>query len=76
MSTEAVAALLGMSKRNRVAVLDIADRIAETPSQISDYRTADADGRSMENLMVDGFLFTYWVDHASREVRITEVIRL
>ena len=36
----------------------------------------DASGRTTENLLIDGFLFTYWVDHAAREVRIVEIVKV
>ena len=57
-------------------VLDLADQIARQPFQIGDYQMIDATGRTVENLLLDGYLFSFWVDHASREVRISEVIRV
>ena len=57
-------------------MLDLADQIARQPFQIGDYSTADATGRRVENLLLDGFLFSFWVDHAAREVRISEIIKV
>ncbi|MFM9091309.1 MAG: hypothetical protein ACKOUK_06180 [Verrucomicrobiota bacterium] len=57
-------------------VLDLADQIAMHPLQISAYQTTDAAGRLIENLLLDAYLFTYWVDHAAREVRITEIVKV
>lgn len=54
----------------------MADQIARQPFQIGDYQTADATGRMVESLLIDGFLFCYWVDHAAREVRITEIVQV
>lgn len=57
-------------------MLDLADQIARQPFQIGDYQTADAEDRDVENLLLDEFLFSFWVDHATREVRISEIIKV
>ncbi len=33
----------------------------------------DADGRALEHLLIEDFVFTYWIDHAAREVRIIDI---
>jgi hypothetical protein len=76
LSREAVAFVVGLPKRKQKIVLDLADQIARQPSHIGDYQTADSTGRPIENLRSEGFLFSFWVDHASREVRISEIVRL
>ena len=63
-----------LSKRRQILILDLAERIARQPFRISDYQTDDAVGRPVENLLLNGYLFMYWVDHASREVRIIEIL--
>lgn len=68
--------LVGLPRRQQRQVLDLADQIALHPFQISDYRTADAAGHELDNLLLDEFLFTYWLDHAVKEVRITEIIKV
>jgi len=35
----------------------------------------DANGRSIDNLLLEGFLFAYWVDHAAKEVNVLEILR-
>jgi len=30
----------------------------------------------IENLLLGAYLFTYWVDHGAREVRITEIVKV
>ncbi len=74
LSSEATKFIIELPRRRQRLVLDLADQIARQPFQISDYRTADASGRAVENLLTEGYLFTYWIDHASREVRITEIV--
>ena len=47
--------------------------LARYPFLESDYRLDDADGRTIEHLLVEGVVFSYWVDHALRLVMITEI---
>ena len=76
LSLEAVAFVVALPKRKQRRVLDLADQIATQPFKIGDYTTVDAVGRAVENLLLEGYLFTYWVDHAAREVRISEILRV
>lgn len=76
LSSEAAAFLIALPRRQQRVVLDPADQIATHPFQISDYQTAGAAGRLIENLLLDAYLFTYWVDHAAQEVRITEIVKV
>lgn len=76
LSSHAAAFIISLSKRQQRMVLNLADQIARQPFQIGDYQARDATGRNIDNLLLEGYLFTYWVDHASREVRITEVTRV
>ena len=74
LSLEAVAFVVALPKRRQKAVLDLADQIAAQPFKIGDYQTVDAAGRSIENLLLESYLFSFWVDHASCEVRISEIL--
>jgi len=56
--------------------LDLADQLAIHPFEVGDYRSEDAAGHTLENLLIDDFIFTYWVDHAVTGVQITEVIKV
>ena len=76
LSLEAVAFVVALPKRKQKVVLDLADQIAKQPFKIGDYQTVDAVGRSVENLLLETYLFSFWVDHATREVRISEIIRV
>ena len=76
LSGEAVAFVVSLTKRKQKVVLDFADQIAAQPFRIGDYQTNDAASHVVENLLLDQFLFTYWVDHATREVRITEIVKV
>jgi hypothetical protein len=76
LSREAVAFVVGLSKKRQRLVLDLADQLARQPSKIGDYKSVDAVGRPIENIRLEGYLFSYWEDHLTREVRITEIARL
>ncbi|EIP98200.1 hypothetical protein OpiT1DRAFT_02652 [Opitutaceae bacterium TAV1] len=76
LSSAAAAFVIGLPRCKQRLVLDLADQLAAHPFQVSDYRETDAAGRMVENLLCDGYLFSYWVDHASREVRITDIIKI
>jgi hypothetical protein len=76
LSLEAMAFVVALSRRRQRSVLNLADRIARRPFKLGDYRTGDATGRKVESLLIEGYLFSFWVDHASCEVRIIEIIRV
>ncbi len=76
LSLEAAAFLVSLPKRRQKRVLDLADQIARQPFQIGDSQTVDSEGRAIENLLLEDYLFSFWTDHAGREVRITEVSKV
>lgn len=39
----------------------------------SDYRLIDSDGRAIEHLLLDGLVFSYWVDYPLKLVMVTEI---
>jgi hypothetical protein len=59
LSHEAVAFVVGLSKKWQRSVLDLADQIARQPFQIGDYQSMDATGRRIENLRLDGYVFSF-----------------
>lgn len=73
LSREAVAFVVSLPKRKQIKVLDLADRIALSPEMISDVTQYDSVGRPIQSVLIDGFLFNYWIDHTSRDVRMTEI---
>lgn len=62
-----------LERRRRTKLIDRARELAADPSLTPDYGTIDADGRDICHLMVGGFVFTYWVDHAAKLVMIVEI---
>ena len=65
--------ILSLPKRRQRLVMAQAHQLARYPFVESDYRLTDADDREIEHLLVDGLVFSYWVDHAARLVQITEI---
>lgn len=76
LSAEAVAFVVSLPKRRQQTVLDIAERLAEQPQRISDFQSQDAVGRDIDNLQLGQYLFTYWIDHAVKEVRIIDIQKI
>lgn len=76
LSPQAAAFLISLPRRKQRTVLDFAERLARNPFRLSDYELNDATGRKVDNRVIGEFLFSYWVDHAAKEVRITEIIKL
>ena len=53
--------------------MDRAYELARDPFLECDYRLVDPDGRTIEHLLVEGVVFSYWVDHSVKLVMIIEI---
>lgn len=76
LSRSAAIFVVSLPHRQQRLVLDLADQIARHPFMVGDYQAKDSAGREVENVLLDAYVFTYWIDHAVREVRITEIVRI
>jgi len=65
--------ILSLPSRRQRRAMACAYQLARYPAVESDYQLRDADGRDIEHLLVDGFVFCYWVDHSVKVVMITEI---
>jgi hypothetical protein len=65
--------ILSLPKRRQRVVMDRAYQLTRHPFLESDYRLVDVDGRPVEHLLIDGVVFSYWVDHSLKLVMITEI---
>ena len=65
--------ILSLPKRRQRVVMDRAYELARHPFLESDYRLVDVEGRPIEHLLLDGLVFSYWVDQSSKLVMITEI---
>lgn len=65
--------LVALPKRRQRQLMQRARELAAHPFLTSDYVEQDPDGRAIEHLVTEDFVFAYWVDHATRSVFITEI---
>ncbi len=72
-SADATDFIVGLPKRRQQRVVLLAERLAVNPFILSDYSVPDESGRPVEHLLVEDYVFAYWIDHASKEVRITDI---
>lgn len=76
LSSRASSFLVGLSKPKQKQVLRLLFQLAELPSQLGDYSTREGGGREIQHLMVGDWHFSFWADHAVRELRVTEIDEL
>ncbi|MGD1030985.1 MAG: hypothetical protein ABSA05_07575 [Opitutaceae bacterium] len=76
LSGKASAVLVGLPKAKQRIVADLAFRLAEHPSQLGDYSTRESAGREIQHINLGDWHFSFWADHAARELRITEITEL
>lgn len=62
-----------LPRRRQRKLLMRARELAADPFVVPDFRRADDDGREVGDILVDDFLFSYWVDHAANVVMIVEI---
>jgi hypothetical protein len=65
--------LLQLPRRRQRQASLLAQQLASHPFIRSDYTLSDEAGRAIEHLLMGDFVFSYWLDHATREVRITDI---
>ncbi len=61
-----------LTKRKRRRFLDCTSELAADPFLAPDEHSTDHEGREISHISVDGFIITYWVDHAAKLVMIIE----
>ncbi len=76
LSGKASSSLVSLPRRKQKRVLRLLFQLAEHPGQLGDYSTRDEDGREIQHLMVGDWHFSFWADHAVRELRVTEIDEL
>ena len=65
--------LVGQSKRRQREILELTQKLAEHPFVRSDYNIPDDTGREIDHLIIEDYVFAYWLDHAVREIRIADI---
>lgn len=72
-TAEVADTLLSLPKSRQRRAVRLARQLAASPFVRSDYAIPDEAGQRQEHLLIEDFVFTYWLDHAVREVRITDI---
>jgi len=73
LSSKAASTLLGFSKVKQKRLYELIFKLASYPKQSGDYSVLDASGREIHYLLVGNFVFSFWADHAVKELRILEI---
>jgi hypothetical protein len=72
-SASAVEFSVGLSKRRQRKLLGVAQELAADPFLVPDCRTKDVLGREISQILAEGFIFDFWVDHAVKRVFILDI---
>jgi hypothetical protein len=72
-ASPAVEFFFGQTKPRQRKILDRAHELAASPFFEPDFRSVDASGREVFQVMSDDFIFDYWVDHAAKQVIVTDI---
>lgn len=75
-SAKALEAFVQLSKARQRKVAKIAYQLAAPPFGRPDYETKDSVGRTLSNVVVGGYLLTYWLDRSPMELRIVDLVEL
>jgi hypothetical protein len=76
LSAKAWELLSSHSRQRQARLIKLIHQLADHPSRLGDYQTRDSTGRILENIQLDGFLFTYWADGPVNELRILDIVLL
>lgn len=72
-ASSAVEFFVGQTKRRQRKILDRVRELAADPFLVPDLRSDDSTGREVFQFMSDGFIFDYWVDHAVKQILVTDI---
>ncbi len=72
-SDSAVDFFATLPPRRQRRLLAPARELAGDPFLVPDLSRIDEDGREISDILIDDFLFSYWVDHAAKLVMIVEI---
>ena len=72
-SDSAVEFFSSLPRRRQRRLLARSRELASDPFLAPDLRRVDQEGREIGDILIDDFLFSYWVDHAAKLVMIVEI---
>lgn len=74
LSAKAWELLCSLPRRKQQRLIHWINHIAQRPSLISDYQATDDAGRTLENIRLEHFIITYWIDGPVWELRVLDVM--
>lgn len=76
LSAKAWEFFTALTRQRQQRLTKLIHLLADYPHRLGDYQTRDSVGRFLENLQMEGFVFTYWADGAVKELRILDIVEL
>lgn len=76
LSPKAWELVCSLTRKRQQRLIRVIHQIAAFPSLVGDYQTRDSTGRILENLRIEGYLRTYWMDGPVRELRVLDIVEL
>ena len=72
-ASTAIEFFVGLAKRGQRKLLDRVQELTADPFLVPDFCSQDSTGRNISHFMADGFVFDFWIDHAAKQVIVTDV---
>lgn len=72
-ASAAVEFFVSVSKRGQRKLLDRIHELASDPFLVPDFHSQDSVDRDISHFMADGYVFDFWVDHATKQVIVTDI---
>jgi hypothetical protein len=76
LSAKAWEFFASLSRKRQQRLARLIHQLADYPHRLGEYQTSDCTGRPLENIRLDGCLFTYWADAGAKELRILDITPL
>jgi len=73
LASAAVEFFVSLPKRGQRKLLDRIHELAADPFLVPDFRSQDSAGRDISHFMADNFVFDFWVDHAAKQIIVTDI---
>ena len=76
LSGPAVTTLLNAKRVKQRTLVQLIDKLSEFPGQLGDYTSVDDAGRVVQHVLIGDWLLSFWADHATRELRVTDIVEV
>ncbi len=62
-----------LRRDDRKLLLGLLGRLGQDPFQQGDFTMLDLSGRRLEGVIVRRYAVLFWVDHATKEIKVTDI---